>query len=196
MKLSWPCKGLAGGNITLRELALHLLDIIENAVRAQAGIVRVNVCLDANRHVLTLCVEDDGPGLPVSPDDALNPFFTTKAGKRTGLGLSLFRAAAQQAGGDMILAESEFGGAKVEARFEYDHLDRAPLGDLARTMKILAVSNPEVVWICHIEGPGGSQTLALHDVALEQPDASLCRVSELFAEGINTALQEARIKRE
>ncbi len=176
------------------ELSLHLLDILENAVRARAGIIRVSIRLDAGSERLTLCVEDDGPGLPVAPDDALNPFFTTKAGKRTGLGLSLFRAAAQQAGGDLTLAKSEFGGVKVEACFEYNHLDRAPLGEVADTVKAIAVSNPEIVWIVQVQGPGNEETLTWQDFLLEAPQDSLFRIGERYAEAVRKALRDARIK--
>ncbi len=175
------------------ELALHLLDILENAVRAKAAIIRVSIRLDARGERLTLCVEDDGPGFPVAPEDVLNPFFTTKGGKRTGLGLSLFRAAAQQAGGDMALSTSEFGGAKVEAFLGYTHVDRAPLGDVGETVKAIAVPNPEIVWIVHVEGPGGVRTLTLQDFMLETPQDSLFRIGERYAEAIRNALREAHI---
>lgn len=177
----------------MRELALHLLDVIENAVRAQATVIRVSIRLDKKAEMLTLSVEDDGPGLPVDAKHALDPFYTTKSGKRTGLGLSLFEAAAQQAEGGVRLSESEFGGAKVEALFKYNHFDRAPLGDVGGTIKVLAVSNPEIVWICCIEGPGGAQTLILQDVIVENPGASLFGVVENYAERIRAALREANI---
>jgi len=43
----------------------------------------------------SVSVEDNGRGLAVSAEAALDPFYTTKQGKRTGLGLSLFQAAAE-----------------------------------------------------------------------------------------------------
>ncbi len=193
MKLNRPCTVRAEENVTLRDLALHLLDVTENAVRAKADIIRISIHLDKNAERLTLCVEDNGPGLSVSPEHALNPFYTTKKGKRTGLGLSLFQAAAWQSQGDLTLSESEFGGMKVEASFLYNHVDRAPLGDIAGTIKALTISNPEIVWICHIEGPGGIRTLVLQDFILENPEASLFTVVDIYADRLRLALQEACI---
>ena len=46
-----------------------------------------------------MTVDDDGRGLSTSPDEVLDPFYTTKANKKTGLGLSLLRAEAEAAGG-------------------------------------------------------------------------------------------------
>ena len=177
----------------MRELALHLLDVMENAVRAQATVVRVSVLLESDTNLLRLSVEDDGPGLPVAPEHALDPFYTTKKGKRTGLGLSLFKAAAQQARGDLALSESEFAGVKVEAWFEYNHLDRTPLGDVAASIETLAISNPDIIWVCHIEGPGGEETLILQDLIVEHPDMSLFQVLALFARRVRQALAAAQI---
>ena len=80
----------------MREIALHILDLIENALRAQATVVAVTVEAVPEQDRLRIVVEDNGTGLKVSADAALDPFYTTKRGKRTGLGLSLFRAAASR----------------------------------------------------------------------------------------------------
>jgi C4-dicarboxylate-specific signal transduction histidine kinase len=48
-------------------------------MRAKATIIRIAVI--KKEGFLTLSVEDDGPGLPVTPEQALDPFFTTKKGK-------------------------------------------------------------------------------------------------------------------
>ena len=79
------------GGARLRELSLHVLDLVENSLRAGAGVVAVGVEEQPDRDLLAISVEDDGPGLAVLPEQALDPFYTTKEGKRTGLGLSLFR---------------------------------------------------------------------------------------------------------
>lgn len=193
MNWSYHFVGQVEGRVPLRELALHLLDVLENAVRAQATAIQVTIALDAGSDRLSLCVEDDGPGLPVAPENALDPFYTTKKGKRTGLGLSLFKAAAELTGGELRIEDSELGGVKVYASFGYSHLDRAPLGDVAESVKTLAVSNPDIVWICTIEGPGGSQSLILQELILEHPDSSLFTVVDLYACQIREALTIAGI---
>ena len=73
----------------MHDLSLYLLDVLENSARAGAGTVAVTIAADRSADTLTIVVEDDGPGLPVTPDEALDPFFTTKKEKKTGLGLSL-----------------------------------------------------------------------------------------------------------
>ncbi len=95
----------------MREIALHILDLIENSIRAQASIIAVSVEAMPEQDLLRIVIEDNGTGLKVSPEAALDPFYTTKSGKRTGLGLSLFRAAAESTGGRLTLGKSSLGGA-------------------------------------------------------------------------------------
>jgi len=90
----------------VREIALHVLDLMENSVAAGAQRVLVRVVQNRATDQLEIAVEDDGCGLPDTVQDAAHPFFTTKPGKRTGLGLSLFREAAERAGGDLHLCAS------------------------------------------------------------------------------------------
>src|SRR5512142_472911 len=77
----------SGGGASLREIALHILDVLENALRAGAGVILVTVEEQPVEDSLRVEVEDDGPGLPVSAEKAVDPFF--REGKRTGLGLPL-----------------------------------------------------------------------------------------------------------
>jgi len=87
----------------VRDLSLHLLDLLENSMKAGATVVAVTVAERPEADRLRLVVEDNGPGLGVPPAAATDPFYTTGLGKRTGLGLSPFHAAAEQAGGSLSL---------------------------------------------------------------------------------------------
>lgn len=129
----------------MHDLSLYLLDIIENSIRAGATTIAVDLVADRDHDRLTLTVEDDGPGLPVAPEQALDPFYTTKADKKTGLGLSLFRQAAEGAGGGLSVGRSEdLGGVAVRAWMRLGDVDRPPLGDVAATVATMVVTNPEV----------------------------------------------------
>jgi len=126
----------------MRDLSLHILDLIENSIRAQATVVQVTIVENRAQDVLQVLIEDNGPGLSVPADVATNPFYTTKSGKRIGLGLSLLRAASEQAGGHLILAQSRLGGLAVKATMRLSHVDRTPLGDLAATFSSVVCTNP------------------------------------------------------
>ncbi len=128
----------------MRELSLHILDLIENSLAAGARTIEIAVTADAAGDRLTIEVDDDGRGFAVPPAVALDPFYSTKSGKRTGLGLSLFAASCQRAGGPLELGRSPLGGAQVKATMQLGHIDRAPMGDLGATFTAMAVTNPSV----------------------------------------------------
>lgn len=128
----------------MREIALHILDLIENSIRAGATVISVAVEEEPDQDLLLLSVEDNGPGLGVSGATAADPFFTTKGGKKTGLGLSLLKFRTEQAGGSFRLEASALGGLAVRAAMPLSHVDRSPLGDLAATLASVVCTNPDV----------------------------------------------------
>ncbi len=134
----------------MRELSLHILDLIENSLRAGGTTIEVTIEADAARDLLTIVIEDNGSGLKVAADDAMNPFYTTKEGKRTGLGLSLFRAAAEQAGGRLEIGQSPLGGVAVTTTMQLSHVDRSPMGDLGGTFASVVLTNPSVDFRFHL----------------------------------------------
>lgn len=122
--------------------------------------------------LLTMRIEDDGPGFAEPPEVVLDPFYTTKRGKKTGLGLSLLQATAQRAGGDLAIGRSQLGGACVEARMGLSHVDRSPLGDLAATLATVSCTHPEVDVRMSLEADGGGRL-----------DVSSRQVAEALPEG-------------
>jgi signal transduction histidine kinase len=134
----------------LRELSLHILDLIENALRAGATTIAVSLEQDIPEDRMVIRVEDDGPGLEIPQERALDPFFSTKPGKKTGLGLSLFRFRLEQAGGRLTLGRSPLGGLEVRGEMALGHVDRSPLGDLATTLSGVVASSPGVELRCSL----------------------------------------------
>jgi signal transduction histidine kinase len=66
----------------VHDLSLYLLELLENSMRAGARHVEVTISLDQIRDELLLTVDDDGKGLSASPECILDPFYTTKPGKK------------------------------------------------------------------------------------------------------------------
>jgi signal transduction histidine kinase len=134
----------------LRELSLHILDLIDNSLRAGARTVAVSLEQDPPEGRMVIRVEDDGPGLQMPQEQALDPFFSTKPGKKTGLGLALFRFRLEQAGGRLTLGRSALGGLEVRGEMALEHVDRSPLGDLATTLSGVVASSPQVELRCSL----------------------------------------------
>ena len=126
-------------------LADHILDIVENSIRAGATLIEISIDEDSRDDLLTLEIKDDGQGM--SPDilkRVLDPFFTTKTVRRVGLGLPLLKDAAERSGGTFRLESQENSGTKVRATFGLHHLDRQPLGAIINIIVILIISNSQV----------------------------------------------------
>ena len=173
MSCAWRLPGRPAGGARLRELSLHIQDLIENSVRAGATLVAVSVEEQPELDTLRIAVEDNGPGLGVPPDKATDPFFTTKQGKRTGLGLALFRSQIEQAGGEMLLDRSLLGGTAVRARVSLSHVDRSPLGDLAATLSGWVATNPELELRLHLRAGRHERVLSSREGIENLPQAAL-----------------------
>jgi len=134
----------------MEDISLHILDVAENGVRAGATVVEIEVIESPSKNRLEIFVRDDGRGMTKEEQArALDPFYTTKTErkKKIGLGLSLLRQSAQEAGGDLEIKSEPQKGTVVRAWFEYNHIDRRPLGDMAATIITLMIGNPTVDFI-------------------------------------------------
>ena len=161
----------------MHDLSLYLLDVLENSVRAGATTISVGIAADHPADTLLISVEDDGPGLPVTPDEALDPFFTTKQGKKTGLGLSLFRQAAEAAGGGLSVGRSDrLGGVAVRAWMGLADVDRPPLGDVAASLTTMAMVSPEIEF--RVELADGPDHVLLRGAELQSDYAVLIAYQE------------------
>ena len=133
----------------MEELALHVLDVAENSVAASASLIEVRVVEDGAADVMRIEIADDGKGMAEDTlAQATDPFFTTKRGRRTGLGVPMFAQAAREAGGDFNMESRPGGGTRMVATFRLSHPDRMPLGDLPQTMAVLICAHPEVHFVC------------------------------------------------
>jgi len=127
----------------MEDLSLHILDIAENAIRAGAKKIMIELLEDQSNDRFTLSIEDDGKGMDKEAVNmAMDPFFTTKGGKGVGLGLALLSQAARQAGGELKIDSEEGIGTKVTAAFQLSHPDMKPIGDVFETMAALVAGNP------------------------------------------------------
>jgi len=126
----------------LRELALHILDLAQNSTRAGATLVEIEVTEDRQDDRLVIRIRDNGRGFHsgVKLDDA---FFTSKEGKRFGLGIPLLRQAAEGCDGSMSVESSPDSGTCVEAYFRLSHIDLMPMGDMGATLSALVGGSPE-----------------------------------------------------
>ena len=129
----------------MQDLSLHILDIVENSIRAGAGRVEIRLTEDEENDLLTVSIRDDGKGMdPQTLRRAADPFFTAKPGRRFGLGLAMFRQATREADGSFEISSTPEAGTSITATFRRSHPDRKPFGDMAATLETLVAANPGV----------------------------------------------------
>ncbi len=132
----------------MEDLSLHILDIVENSIRALARRVKIRIEENIEKDCLTVEIEDNGQGMDEETvKKALDPFFTTKATRRVGLGLPLLDQAARETGGKLEISSEVGKKTRIRATFQYSHPDRKPLGDIKETLLVLAASHPEIDFV-------------------------------------------------
>jgi len=129
----------------MKSIALHILDIAQNSIRAGASEITIKVRDSETDDIIMITITDNGSGIPEKYIGRVtDPFFTTRTTRKTGFGLPLLKFHSQLAGGDMKITSGKTGGTTLEAGFIRSHIDRQPLGDLAGVITILAAGTGDV----------------------------------------------------
>jgi anti-sigma regulatory factor (Ser/Thr protein kinase) len=131
----------------LRELSLHLMDIVQNSIAAGAKDVKIIINESSTIDVLELNVQDDGKGMDQHlVQKAMDPFFTTRNTRKVGLGIPLLKEAAEACNGSLTIKSDVGKGTELSVTFQRSHIDRMPLGDLPTTLFSLVISYPEIMF--------------------------------------------------
>lgn len=143
----------------MQDLSLHLLDMIENSVRAGADRIEVSIEADLSRNRIQFRINDNGSGMDAETlHRAQDPFYTSKGSrkKKIGLGIPLFHQNAEACGGRFSIDSKPGEGTRIEADFVFDHLDRMPLGNIGDTFLNSVIGHPEVDWLFELRRKGFS----------------------------------------
>ena len=132
----------------MKDLSLHILDIIENSVRAGAKKIDILIEQDSKKDILRIRIKDNGKGMNKdTKNNVTNPFFTTKTNKKVGLGIPLLKQAAESANGKFKIESKRNKGTTIDAEFQLSHIDRKPLGDIAETFISSVLMAPDADFI-------------------------------------------------
>jgi hypothetical protein len=151
--------------MTMPDLAMHILDIVENSTRAGAKNVSLEIVEDRAANIVSIAIVDDGKGMTDEElKRALDPFYTTKKERsKVGLGLPMLRETAEQAGGSLVIASVPGKGTEVRAQMALDHIDRPPLGDINQTLRIVIATNPGVIFDIAYTVDGETENFSTRD---------------------------------
>lgn len=162
----------------MRDISLHMLDLVQNSISAGASLVTIRFELDQEGW-LTFTLEDDGRGMP--PEflrEVASPFTTTRTTRKVGLGIPMLTANCRLTGGDVTINSKVGEGTVLKGTFDTKSIDCLPVGDLAGTMLSLVITNPEKPDFClEVQAPQGEASFdtrlireALGGLPLNEPE--------------------------
>lgn len=168
----------------MKELSLNILDIAMNSVKA--GAKNIAITLEENDERLCIVIEDDGCGMTKEQVEKLSdPFYTTRTTRKVGMGVPLFKLAAEQTGGSLeiesvpVSENQKSHGTKVTAVFNKKHIDNTPLGDLTATIITLIQGNPDIDYLFTHKINGKIISLSTKDMRSELGEVSLSNAEVL-----------------
>lgn len=131
----------------MKELSMHIMDITQNSVRAEAKNVTIEIVEDVKNNVFSFSIEDDGKGMSKEfLENVRDPFRTSRTTRKVGLGIPFLQQTCNMCGGELILDSVEGKGTYLKAVMEYDNIDRPPIGDLENSVFLLIVMNPGIIF--------------------------------------------------
>ncbi len=178
----------------MKELSLHILDIVQNSVKAGASEIEIDINEDILKNLLEIDITDNGCGMSEEfLKTVKDPFSTTRTTRKVGMGISLFEAAAVQCGGYLEIESEQGNGTSLKVFFEYDNIDRAPLGNMAETMITVIMGAPDINYVYKHRKAGKEFVFvaddiknALGGVPIDSPEI-LNWVKEYISEGLENA---------
>ena len=175
----------------MKELSLHILDIVQNSITANASLIEITISVNGIQDCLEIVISDNGRGMDAAMVKKVqSPFTTSRTTRRVGLGIPLFKESAERTGGSFSI-ESEPGvGTKVTAVYQLSNIDRAPLGNIAQTMFTLIAANPRIDFLFRYRVEEAEYTFdtrevknILGEVPITTPDV-MAWIQESLAEGV------------
>ena len=88
----------------MKDLSSHMMDIVQNSIRAEASWIQIRICEDPEADLFLIEIQDNGCGM----DEATlarvrDPFFTSRTVRKVGLGIPLLQQNAERTGGKVSI---------------------------------------------------------------------------------------------
>ncbi|MDX9715208.1 MAG: ATP-binding protein [Dissulfurispiraceae bacterium] len=125
----------------MKDISLHILDIVMNSLKAGATDVSVSIEENASDGMFRFAVKDNGRGMNSRSIKAAMSASYEQNEKNSGLGIPLLLKAVQDAGGSLNITSEKSSGTLVEAVMK---LACITPGDIGSTIAALIVCFPDV----------------------------------------------------
>lgn len=180
------------------DLSMHLMDIVQNSIRAEAKNIRVDFWEDNDENTLTFSVKDDGCGMSRETLTKLSdPFFTTRTTRKVGLGVPFLKMTSEQTGGFLEVKSEKNHGTEIKAVYRTDNPDCLPLGDLAGYIALLLAANKEISFTFRYQLGDNAFELNTNELAEQgitefQNAEILAAIKEYIAENLKELFSERK----
>lgn len=137
----------------MREISLHILDIVQNSITAGASFVTIEIDELKDVDALKIIIKDNGCGIESEMlKNITDPFVTSRKSRKVGLGLSLFKDACERCEGTLEIKSKVNIGTTVMAVMKYNHIDRPPIGRIEDTLiSLFMTSNVDFQYIHRVD---------------------------------------------
>lgn len=132
----------------MKDLSLHILDIAQNSLRANADCIEIHINLDFVNNHYTIVVKDNGSGMDLLTSHKVSdPFFTTRKTRKVGLGIPLLKQNTERTGGSFTIESEPGTGTTITSKSVLNHIDLLPEGDIGSVIALLISANPAIQFI-------------------------------------------------
>lgn len=129
----------------MNTISMHILDIAQNSIRANATFIEINIHENKVKNYFEILIKDNGEGMDAELlNRVTDPYTTTRTTRKVGMGIPLLKHSAEQANGYLRIHSEKGVGTSVQATFQYDHIDRPPMGDISGTIVLIVAANPNI----------------------------------------------------
>jgi len=101
------------------DLFVVVRNLVDNAIRYTPAGGRVDLSVGTEAHVVSITVQDTGPGIPGDERTRVfDPFYRVLGNEATGsgLGLSIVSTVVRRLGGEVVLGDGDVSGLRVTVR--------------------------------------------------------------------------------
>lgn len=182
----------------MKEIALHILDVAHNSVRAKASLIQLSIEEIPDQNLLLFQIEDNGCGMDAEMlQKVCDPFFSTRTTRKIGMGVSLLKQHVELTGGTFTIDSALNEGTKIHAAFVLDHIDRQPLGNVSEIIVMMVSSYVDTDFIYRHKTEKGEYVFDSREIkkVLEGVSLSSPEVMGFLREMIDGNLEELQIRK-
>ena len=177
----------------MKDISEHILDITQNSISANATQIEVTINNSIKKNIYELTIKDNGKGMNEETlKQVIDPFYTSRTTRKVGLGIPLLKQNSELTGGNFSITSQLGVGTTINAVFVNNNIDKLPDGDIAGSIVLLVVANPNIDFIyTHITDIGkyifntAEIKQVLGDMPITQPEVRKYLI-EMITENINS----------